>query len=178
MSELLNFDLVHNGNMARRAAATGDTTPPQLVSSPQSGQGADAALVFVFSEPVKLGSGTITIRGDNGMSYTESLAGSPYVTVSGNTLSFDPPQRLAYAARYSVEISANAVQDLAGNAANAGSPLYVYFTSGLSPVALNLTGTDRADTLEGSDQGDTMDGRGGDDTLNGYGGDDILTGGD
>jgi Ca2+-binding RTX toxin-like protein len=178
MSELLNFDLVHNGNMARRAAATGDTTPPQLVSSPQSGQDADAALVFVFSEPVKLGSGTITIRGDNGMSYTESLAGSPYVTVSGNTLSFDPPQRLAYAARYSVEISANAVQDLAGNAANAGSPLYVYFTSGLSPVALNLTGTDRADTLEGSDQGDTMDGRGGDDTLNGYGGDDILTGGD
>jgi len=177
MSDSLQPDVIHTGNMTRRAAAT-DTTPPQLTSWPQNGQGADAPLVFVFNEPVKLQGGTITIRSDNGLTYTESLVGSPYVTVSGNTLSFDPPQRLAYATRYSVEISPNAVTDLAGNAANYGSTVYAYFTSGLSPVALNLVGTDQGETMEGSDLADTMDGRGGQDTLNGYGGDDILTGGD
>jgi Ca2+-binding RTX toxin-like protein len=178
MSDILHTDVIHTGQLSRRSAATGDTTAPVVTSQPQNGQGADAPLVFVFSEPIKLGSGTITLRANNGLSYTETIAGSPYVSVSGNTLSFKPPQRLAYATGYSVEISANAVLDLAGNPAHNGSSLYAWFISGLSPVALNLTGTSGADTLEGSDLADTMDGLGGEDTLNGYGGDDVLTGGD
>ncbi len=178
MSDIQHSESIEHGGFARRSAAT-DTTAPQLTSAPQNGQGADAPLVFVFNEAVKLGgSGTITLRANNGLSFTETLAGSPYVTVSGNTLSFKPPQRLAYATSYTIEISANAVTDLAGNPANGGSSLYTYFTSGLSPVALNLTGTAGRDTLEGSDLADTMDGLGGEDTLNGYGGDDILSGGD
>ncbi|SFD68936.1 DUF4214 domain-containing protein [Massilia yuzhufengensis] len=167
-----------HGSMSRQAAAA-DTTAPVLTSWPQDGQGAEAPLVFVFSEAIKLGAGTITLRPNSGGSaYTETLLGSPYVTVSGNTISFDPPQRLAYATSYSIEISPNAVTDLAGNPANSGGQLYAYFTSGLSPVALHLTGTSGADTFHGSDLADTMDGLGGDDTLNGYGGDDILNGGD
>lgn len=178
MSEHLHSDSMHSGGMSRRSAATGDTTAPVVTAWPQNGHGADAPLVIVFSEPVKLAGGTITLRTHSGAGYTETLAGSPYVTVSGNTLTFDPPQRLAYVTWYSIEISANAITDLAGNPVNGGGSLYSSFQSGRSPVALNLTGTAGNDTLEGSDLADTMDGKGGEDTLNGHGGDDVLTGGD
>lgn len=168
--------LPRQGTMSRQSAAT-DTAGPVLTGLPKDGHGADAPLVFTFNEAVKLGTGTMTLRDSNYQGFTETLAGSPYVTVSGNTITFDPPQRLAYGTRYTVEFSADAITDLAGNRISGG--YYVYsFVSGLVPEAQNLTGTAGADVLQGSDLADTMDGLGGSDRLNGYGGDDILKGGD
>src|SRR5439155_692989 len=85
------------------------------------------------------------------------------------------PQHLDYAAAYTVMLEAGAVKDLAGNAAYAGS---VHFESGLSQVAVNLTGTDGSDTLQGSDFDDTISGGGGNDVIRGHGGNDLLTGSD
>jgi len=175
MSDYL-FQPLFSGTMSGQAAAT-DTTGPVLTGQPRDGHGADAPLVFTFDEPVKLGAGTIALYTSRGTSYTETLAGSPYVTVSGNTVTFTLPQRLAFVESYSIEISANAITDLAGNPANNGRALFLGFQSGRSPDALNLTGSAGDDTLYGSDLGDTIDGMGGSDTIEGYGGDDILRGG-
>ena len=115
--------LPRQGTMSRQSAAT-DTAGPVLTGLPKDGHGADAPLVFTFNEAVKLGTGTMTLRDSNYQGFTETLAGSPYVTVSGNTITFDPPQRLAYGTRYTVEFSADAITDLAGNVAVIGTPVW------------------------------------------------------
>ena len=157
--------------------AAADTTAPTLTGSPEDRHPADAPLVFTFSEAVKLGSGTITLRPNNALPYTETLAASPYVTVSGNTLSFAPPQRLDYGVFYSVQISAGAILDLAGNPAHDGSILFTSFRAGFSPTALDLSGSAGNDTLQGSDLDDKLAGLGGHDSLYGNGGGDLLEGG-
>jgi len=166
--------LIIHGTMFGHAAAT-DTTGPVILSSPQNGHRADAPLVFTFNEDIKVGSGTISLLNSSGQGITETLAGSPYVTVSGNTLTFAPPQRLAYATGYSISFSYDAITDLGGNRLDG---YYGSFQSGLVPEAQNLTGTADRDRLDGSDLADTIDGAGGSDTINGHGGDDILRGGD
>jgi Ca2+-binding RTX toxin-like protein len=160
-------------------ASTADTVGPVLTSEPPHGQRIDAPIVFTFSEAVKLGTGTISLSDMRaGVVYDAPLAGNPYLAVSGNTITFTPPMPLAPVEWYSVIISAGAISDLAGNAFYGGSALNVGFTSGLSQVALNLTGTAGVDTLHGSDLADTIDGLAEGDSIFGYGGDDILRGGD
>jgi len=156
-----------------------DTVGPVLTSEPPHGQRIDAPIVFTFSEAVKLGPGTISLFDMRvGLVYSAPLADNPWLAVSGNTITFTPPLQLAPVEWYSVTISAGAITDLAGNAFYGGSALNVGFTSGLSLVALNLSGTAGADTLHGSDLADTIDGLAEGDTIFGYGGDDILRGGD
>ncbi|MCS0597987.1 DUF4214 domain-containing protein [Massilia agri] len=167
---------VFHGTMSGQAAAT-DTTGPVMLTWPQNGHRADAPLVFTFDEDIKLGTGTISLLNNRGQGITETLAGSPYVTVSGKTLTFAPPQRLDYASLYSITFSNDAITDLGGNRLNGGY-WSTSFQSGLVPEAQNVTGTAGVDIMNGSDLADTMDGLGGSDTINGYGGDDILRGGD
>ena len=156
--------------------STLDTTAPQLTASPTNGQAADADLVLTFNEQVVAGSGTLVLRDNDGtVVFSAKVIDSPAITVSGSTLTLHLDQRLAYASAYAIELGSDAVKDLAGNAFNGVS---TFFTSGLSPVALDFTGTAEAETVHGSDLADTIAGGGGRDVIYGYGGADLLTGGD
>jgi len=158
-----------------------DTTAPVLVSRPQSGHDPVANLVFVFNEPVKLGSGTLTLNG-NRQVLAVDVANNPRLTVNGNTVSFDPPDNLAGQTIYTADFSLGAVLDLSGNPVvdpvNAAYGVVASFITGLSSVPVNVTGTDLADRIHGSELADTISGAGGNDTIYGYGGDDIIHGGD
>lgn len=137
-----------------------DTAPPQLVSMPKDGQPAAGDLVFTFNEAIQAGSGKFSLYlyyGAYTPVFSADVASSSAITISGNTLTVHLPQRLEYATNYTVSLEIGAVTDLAGNA-YASYGTIGYFRSGLSPVALNLSGTDKADTLNGSDLADTLSG--------------------
>lgn len=152
-----------------------DTTSPWLISYPANGQAADADLVFTFSEPIVAGTGLLTLRSNNGLAlFSGSVADNSAITVSGSTVTLHLGQPLAYGTSYSFEFGNGAVKDLAGNASYSQ---YTSFTSGLSPVALNVAGTSQADNIIGSDLADTLSGAAGSDSILGYGGDDVLNGG-
>jgi Ca2+-binding RTX toxin-like protein len=159
------------------AAAAVDDTPPTIIASPTLPP-ADADLVFKFSEAVRAGHGTIGVRvwlGDIIFSFDP---GDPAISISGDTLTIHLPQRLDYAAQYLVEFSEGALTDLAGNALGRGyDGMRALFRTALSPVAVDLAGTDGNDTLDGSDLADTISGGAGSDTIKGHGGDDIIHGG-
>ena len=168
---------LQTGGMDGRAADTSDVAP-YLIHGPDNGQPADGDLVFTFSEPIQAGSGKITLEAAYSWPpvFTVDITDSA-VQVSGNTVTLHLPQRLAYATTYYVAFDANSIHDLTGH------PLLtvntVGFTSGLSPVAVDLTGTNANDTLQGSDLGDTLDGGiAGVDMIDGHDGNDLIHGGD
>lgn len=164
--------------MSGSAADTADTTAPTLVERPRDGQAADAPLVFTFSEAIKPGpNASIRVYTGTMSGLTLALADNPAISISGATLTVRLPQALDHATSYSVYFSAGAITDLSGNPAFGGFYHDLRFLSGLSPVALNLTGTAGNETLDGSDLADTIDGGAGADTINGHGGDDQLRGG-
>lgn len=76
--------------MSVTASNVADTTPPVLVAPPPYHITPTANLVFTFSEPIKLGSGTLTLIANDQRTSFE-IAGNPRFTVDGNTLTFDPP---------------------------------------------------------------------------------------
>lgn len=144
--------------------------PPYL----QSGLGPFA---YKFAGPISLAPGaTLTIRAENGQPRTEVLAGNPNIVVSGDTLTYTPSPPLAYSTRYIIELSAGAVVDPSGKEAPSTRPLVSDVMTGMSPVAVSLTGTPGPDRLNGSDHDDTLRGEGGDDSLSGKGGADTLDG--
>ncbi|NNG23159.1 type I secretion C-terminal target domain-containing protein [Telluria aromaticivorans] len=166
------------GTMSGSSGDVADTTPPTLVSGPADGHDASADLVFTFSEPVKLGSGTLVIWTNMGTQYSAAVAGNPHLTVSGNTIVFNPPAALELKANHCIQFTQGAILDLAGNALSGSNGVLVYFTTGISTTPVNRTGTAGRDILHGSDFADTLLGAGGEDDLYGYGGDDILDGGE
>ncbi|MCD2517212.1 DUF4214 domain-containing protein [Massilia sp. G4R7] len=169
---------VRDGNTPGQPVST-DTSGPVLANDPPNGQRIDAPIVLTFNEAVRLGAGTITLSGiPMGQVYSGQLIGNPYLTVSGNTITFTPPQQLAPVVWHTVMISAGAITDLAGNPFSDGSTFYASFTSGRSLVTLNLTGSAAPDTLHGSDLDDTISGLADADTIFGYDGNDVLRGGD
>lgn len=95
---------------------TTDTTAPTVVSFSGS---VDGPLTIVFSEPVRVGAGSLTLT-NSLLTPIESidLAG-PAVAVNGNTVTIDPGHVLAVRT-YSLRFSDNAVTDLAGNGLLAG----------------------------------------------------------
>lgn len=166
--------LLESAVMHSSASNVVDTTPPVLVSSNLDAPAPTANLVFTFSEPVKLGSGTLTLTG-NGEIRKFDVGGDARLTVDGNTVTFDPPADLLAKAVYWIEFTRDAILDLSGNPVAWSSPA-LGFTTGLHQAPANVTGTERADRLHGGDFADTLSGAGGNDTLTGYGGDDILHG--
>jgi Ca2+-binding RTX toxin-like protein len=153
-----------------------DTIPPYILSySSGVNVAVNANLSMTFSESVQVGAGLMTLRSGSTILYSGNAGGNPAISVSGSTVTFDPPQQLAYATSYTLEFSPGTIRDLSGNAATYAS---LSFKTELSPVAVNLTGTDQSDTLEGSNLGDTLAGGAGNDTLYGNGGDDTIRGGD
>src|SRR5690606_39184005 len=134
--------LPRTGTMSGSAADTADTTAPTLVERPLDGQAADAPLVFTFSEAITPGpNASIRVYVGSMSGLTLALADNPAITVSGASLTVRLPQPLDYATSYSVYFSAGAITDLSGNPAFGGFYHNLRFQSGLSPVALNLTGT-------------------------------------
>jgi Ca2+-binding RTX toxin-like protein len=167
--------LLQNGTMSGQAADTTDL-PPRLTGGPADGQPVDADLVFTFNEAIQAGKGTVSLS-TSGLNqvYWDNIK-SADVHIDGNKLTLHLPQHLAYATQYYVTFDENAVTDLAGHPL--GSANYIGFTSSLSPVAVNLTGTDGMDTLHGSDLADTLSGGGSKDWIYGHGGNDLIHGGD
>lgn len=96
-----------------------DETPPQATGfSPAGGSlvpGLGSNLVVSFDEAVVAGNGTITLM--NLTDATEAVfdIGDPAVTVSGNTVTLNPPADLIPGKDYAVRISSSAIADLSSN---------------------------------------------------------------
>lgn len=108
-------------------AAVADTLVP-LVTSFSPADGSSGALttanvVLKFNEGIQRGSGLITLKDGSGrVVETFDAASSDRITITGDTLSINPTNDLAYNTQYTVGFAKGTVQDLAGNQfAGAGS---------------------------------------------------------
>lgn len=117
-----------------------DTTAPVVASSnPVDGAtmvNAGANLVLSFSEPVTLGTGSITITDNAGDSRTIVVTDASQVTLSGQTLTINPQADLKPGATYQVSLDSGSVLDLAGNAYSDSdaNPLEFTVTPPLTPI--------------------------------------------
>lgn len=118
---------------------------PFLISGPDNGQAAAGPLTLKFSEAIQIGNGYLSVRDRHGYGEMHYFGTAPGVTVSGDTLVYQPSRQLAYNTEYWIEISANSIKDLDGNRAGDGTLSFV-FRTGLSAVAINLTGTWKTST--------------------------------
>jgi Ca2+-binding RTX toxin-like protein len=160
------------------AMSSADTAAPVVVAFPPYGQPAAADLVFTFSEDIQVGSGLLTLSDyRSGQVLLRVSVTDAAVRIAGNTLTLHLAQPLDFATMYAVKLDTGLVRDLAGNV-YAANPWPYVFESGLSPVAVDLTGTAGPDKLHGSDLADTLSGGAGNDSLYGHGGNDLLNGGD
>jgi len=99
---------------------TPDTTPPTISSLSPADDATDAAiggnLVATFNENIAKGTGNILIKktSDNSDAFSIDVT-SAQVTVSGASLTIDPPSDLDNSTGYYVQIPNTAVKDIAGN---------------------------------------------------------------
>jgi Ca2+-binding RTX toxin-like protein len=129
----------------------------------------DSDLTFSFSEIIRRGSGTATLKTATGtVVETFNLATSTAVSLSGNKLVIDPTQDLTTSSKYVLELAQGAVLDEAGNAVAASGP--VSFTA--APFNRYLNGTSAAESYTGSALHDFIYGGAGVDKLNGGSGSD------
>lgn len=99
---------------------TVDTTPPQLrtlgPADNSAGVAPGASLVIGFSEPVKTGSGALTIYNADGSVFRRiAVDDTTQVTVTGGSVTVDPAVNLVAGRSYYVGWDAGAFTDLAGN---------------------------------------------------------------
>jgi hypothetical protein len=98
-----------------------DTSVPTLQSLEPSNGMADVLpstnLEATFSEPIKVGTGNITLLDTDDGSDTRVIAvtDSSQITVDGDTLVIDPTDDLGDETAYAVQIDATAIDDLVGN---------------------------------------------------------------
>ena len=117
-----------------------DTTPPTLQSAtPQdnaTGVAVGDSIVLTFSEAVQAGAGTFTITNGSDDVRTISASDTSQVAVSGSTVTLNPSADLHAGTAYSVQVSANALKDTAGNlfAGIADSTTLNFVTFGTSPT--------------------------------------------
>jgi arylsulfatase A-like enzyme len=100
------------------SVASGDSTAPAITAlNPDgiSGVYPGTPLVATFSEDIALtGSGTITIEDTAGSNDIAINVSNPsHASVSGNTLTINPPANLAFATNYEVWIGPGTIQDTA-----------------------------------------------------------------
>jgi Ca2+-binding RTX toxin-like protein len=132
-------------------------------------------LVFTFSAPVFAGSGAIVIT-LGGQTVLSADIHSDRITISGNTVTLDPPADFLYGQDYRITIPAGLVVD--ADKVPLTAPGAAGFYTDFDPTPLNLAGTDGNDNLLGGSGNDYLDGRGGNDNLSGRTGDNTLIGGD
>ncbi|PXX44923.1 DUF4214 domain-containing protein [Undibacterium pigrum] len=155
----------------------GDTTPPTVISfSPATLAGSVATnsdIVLTFSEPVKAGSGTISLQNADGSTVASyNIAQSSNVTISGNTVTINPTNDLNNGSTYKLNIPSGAIKDIAGNN-YIGTSSYS-FTTAVKAVPGGIVGTAGNDSLSGTAGNDSFNGLAGNDIINGGAGLDIA----
>lgn len=155
----------------------GDTTPPTVISfSPATLAGSVATnsdIVLTFSEPVKAGSGTISLQNADGSTVASyNIAQSSNVTISGNTVIINPTNDLNNGSTYKLNIPSGAIKDIAGNN-YIGTSSYS-FTTAVKAVPGGIVGTAGNDSLSGTAGNDSFNGLAGNDIINGGAGLDIA----
>jgi predicted extracellular nuclease/methionine-rich copper-binding protein CopC len=105
---------------ALNAAAFTETTAPVLSGSTPADNAtnvnAAADIVVTFSEPVKAGTGNITITDGAGDVRTIAITDATQVTISGNTVTINPTADLHSGTAYDVIIPSGVITDTSGNA--------------------------------------------------------------
>ncbi|MBC3908854.1 DUF4214 domain-containing protein [Undibacterium umbellatum] len=155
----------------------GDTTAPVVISfSPATLAGSVATssdIVLTFSEPVKAGSGTISLQNADGSTVASyNIAQSNNVTISGNTVTINPTNDLNNNSTYKLNIPSGAIKDIAGNN-YIGTSSYS-FTTAIKAVPGGIIGTAGNDSLSGTAANDSFNGLAGNDIINGGAGLDIA----
>lgn len=85
-------------------------------------------IVMTFSELIRAGSGSIKIVDAEKRVVESFSANSSQVSISGNTLTIDPANKLELGAKYKVIFDKGIIKDLAGNAYK-GTKSYDFYTS-------------------------------------------------
>lgn len=131
--ELTNVEFVQFSTGTRSVASLSDLVKPVIAGSnpaiAATGVPAGQNITITFSEPVTRGAGTIFLREFDpaGAAIASfDVATSAAVTVSGSTMTIDPPANLEAGIRYSLILPQGAVLDSAGNRFAGSSE--VYFT--------------------------------------------------
>lgn len=138
-----------------------DETPPVIASTDPADDSAGiypgTSLTANFSEDIALtGVGTITITDDDDGSGTQTinLPNASVVTVSGATLIINPASNLEFGTNYSVQISADAITDLAETpnafAGIADSTTWNFSTAALDGSPPVLAAVDPFDPADGA----------------------------
>jgi hypothetical protein len=125
---------VHD-NVIEFAGTAPDIAPAVLDFFPAPGSQmlpADWNLGLTFSEPVKAGSGTITLQTAAGQVVQTFSATDPRVQFTGASVIIDPAGDLQPGTTYRLVVAPGAVQDLAGNA-YPGESDYTFTTAGAAP---------------------------------------------
>ena len=157
-----------------------DTNPWYLVVSGEN-------IVMTFSEPIKLGTGEISIYlwdSEGFAVYGSAISVSKVLSTDKLTLTLTPSVILEAGQPYTLKIRVGAIKDLADNDYTTGSGPNVYQAFDVTdppppsddPIpGLTVSGDSKANNLFGSDNNDTFTGGGSADTFNIVAGDDIIT---
>ena len=110
-----------------------DTTAPTVVSfSPgdeANGVAVGSQIVLTFSEAIRRGAGSITLKTAAGSVVETFDAGTATgLGIAGDTLTIEPTAALSYGTAYKLEFAAGTIEDLAGNA-YAGTTAYNFATA-------------------------------------------------
>ncbi len=147
-----------------------DILPPSLkITSPGLGVNGGAMNVpwiWIFSEPIVLGSGNFQVRDSAGnLVSTISVNDASKVTVSSTQIAINQIAGLKFGTGYTVSADSGVVRDSAGNPWAGGSNI------------LSFTYGSAGGSLQGGLGNDTLIGGVGNDTLDGGAGNNLLTGG-
>lgn len=128
---------------------TKDTTAPTLTSTTPTDDAINVAvgsnIVLTFNEAVKIGTGNIEIHSADGSLFWSADVAGPGVTISGATVTLDPPNDLAPETGYYVTIGSGVLTDLAGNAFAGIAPSTAFnfrTTDTHAPTLLSMTPAD------------------------------------
>jgi cyclophilin family peptidyl-prolyl cis-trans isomerase/methionine-rich copper-binding protein CopC len=128
-----------------------DTHAPSVISFSPADEAVAVALgsniIITFNEAIARGTGTILLKDAAGGIVESFDAASARLRISGTTLTIDPSLDLTYSPRYTVELAAGTVVDLAGNG-YAGTSSYNFATNSppTGSVAIDVSAT-QAQTL-------------------------------
>jgi Ca2+-binding RTX toxin-like protein len=132
-------------------------------------------IVLTFSAAIKPGPGKVEMFDWNGKLIFSEAMSSGHVSITGETMTIDPPANLPHGTSFYLSFSSDSLLD--GDGMNVFPPNDFRFTTALSPVAVEALGTDAGEQINGSNLGDHINGAGGADQLFGFSGDDALAGG-
>ncbi len=124
-----------------------DTAAPTLLTTSPVNNATNitsSRILLNFNEPVRAGTGNITISNGMGDTRTISITDSAQVIVTGTTANINPSADFLRSSTYSVQLASGVIRDVAGNAF-AGITSTTAFRFTTSPPA--VAGTPAAPTL-------------------------------